>query len=278
MLAALKISDFMFSKRELGIQNIPIDEIRPNPYLPRRIFDKKALEELAASIEEYGVMHPISVRFINGCSYELVSGERRLRAAQMTGMHTIPAVIVNISDYDSAMMAMIENVQRRNLNYLEEAEGYQNLMLDYGITEEELGEKLGKSPSFITDKLRILKLSQDMKRLLLENELTERHARALLKIPDEEIRRQIFLRVIEEELNSRKTEELVESVLNKLSEESEGKRGEQRIRRQVKDMRLFTNTIKKSVEIIRKSGVPASYDLDEKEHYYEIKIKIPIQG
>lgn len=278
MLAALKISDFMFSKRELGIQNIPIDEIRPNPYLPRRIFDKKALEELAASIEEYGVMHPISVRFINGCSYELVSGERRLRAAQMTGMHTIPAVIVNISDYDSAMMAMIENVQRRNLNYLEEAEGYQNLMLDYGITEEELGEKLGKSPSSITDKLRILKLSQDMKRLLLENELTERHAKALLKIPDEEIRRQIFLRVIEEELNSRKTEELVESVLNKLSEASEGKRGEQRIRRQVKDMRLFTNTIKKSVEIIRKSGVPASYDLDEKEHYYEIKIKIPIQG
>jgi ParB family chromosome partitioning protein len=168
-----------------AIINIPIDEIAPNPYQPRKDFSGSSLEELATSIKEYGVLQPVNVRKIGGKGYELVSGERRLRATRLAGMEVIPAVVIEVVEQDSAVIALIENLQREDLNFMEEAEGYHNLISDHGMTQEELAKKVGKKQSTIANKLRLLKLNNKIKKTILENELTERHARALLKLPGE---------------------------------------------------------------------------------------------
>lgn len=280
MLSAIKFADFKFAKKEPRIHNLPIENIRPNPYQPRKYFDKLSLKELAASIAEYGVMQPISVRLINGCSYELVAGERRLRASRMAGLKTIPAVIVTVTDNDSGVLALIENLQRQNLNFIEEAEGYQNLIEDYGMTQEQLAAKLGKSQSAVANSLRILRLPAGMKKLMVENNLTERHARALLKIPDEQMQMKVLKQVIEQEMSVRNTEELVREALEQLANHKLSVLDcelEQKEKRSVTDLRLFTNTIKQSVAIMRKSGIRASLKIEEQETGYHIHIEIPFK-
>lgn len=274
MLSALKFTDFKFAKKEMKVHSLPIDKIRPNPYQPRKSFDKTMLEELSNSIRRYGVMQPIHVRLINGCSYELVAGERRLRASLMAGLTTIPAIIVDVNDNDSAIIALIENIQRQNLNFMEEAEGYQNIIQDYGLTQEELAQKLGKNQSTIANKLRILKLSPEMRKLILEHSLTERHARALLKIPDEFVQKEVILQVIAQDLTVKRTEKLVEEALQKLLE-YKPPQVEQKIKRNFSDIRLLTNSIKQSVDLIQKSGVEATYQVEEKIDCCEILIQIP---
>lgn len=265
----------VYHGQEMNINYIPLDKIRPNPYQPRRVFEKEQLDELANSIKEYGIMQPINIRCINGTSYELVTGERRLRAAKLAGLETIPAIIIEITDRDSAVIALIENLQRQNLNYLEEGEGYQNLMLDYGLTQEELAKKLGKSQSTIANKLRILKLSPKIKKMLLENHLSERHARALLKIPDEKMQLETIEKVIMKELNVKDTDELVQKVIQKILDNNLTKQ-EQKVKRYIGDIRLFTNTIKQAVDLMNKSGVDAMYLMEQRDHGYEIKINIPM--
>jgi ParB family chromosome partitioning protein len=169
-----------------NITYLSIDSVRPNPYQPRKQFGKGALEELCESIQQYGVIQPINVRKITNNNYELVAGERRLRAAIMAGLKEIPAIVININDNDSAVLALIENLQR-NLNYLEEAEGYSNLINEHGFTQEELAQKIGKSQSTVANKIRLLRLSPLVKKILSDNNLTERHARALLKLHDEQL-------------------------------------------------------------------------------------------
>ncbi len=261
--------------RDVKVHFLPVEKIRPNPYQPRKDFDKFALGELATSIKEYGVMQPINVRHISGTNYELVSGERRLRASKLAGMETIPAIIIHISDNESAIIALIENLQRQNLNYLEEAEGYQNLMSDYGITQEELARKMGKSQSAIANKLRILKLSETVKNMLLENDLTERHARALLRLPEEEFQIDILYSVIEQALNVKKTEDLVEETLMQIRNDALKKGKQQKVQIYIKDMRLITNTIRQAIDVMSKSGFNVVYDIDEKDNLYEVNIKIP---
>lgn len=277
MFTAIKISDLCMQKKTgttLNIKDLPIDSIRPNPYQPRKYFEMTALEELSDSIKTYGVMQPINVRSLSGSTYELVAGERRLRAAKMAGLTTIPAIIIDISDNDSAMIAMVENLQRQNLNFIEEAEGYQSIMNDYGLTQEELAKKMGKKQSTIANKIRILKLPSEVKKLLIENNLTERHGRALLKIPDEDILLDTLLKIIEQELNVKKTEELVQQTVHKIRHDKLNIK-DQKIKRNFKDIRLFTNTIKQSLDIMKQSGIDASYDFEEGEAEYQIVIKIP---
>jgi ParB family chromosome partitioning protein len=269
------MSSNVYHGQEMHIQYIPIDKIRPNPYQPRRVFEKEQLDELADSIKEYGVMQPINIRCINGTSYELVTGERRLRAGKIAGLETIPAIVIEITDRDSAVIALIENLQRQNLNFLEEGEGYQNLITDYGITQEDLAKKLGKSQSTIANKLRILRLSPKIKKLVLENDLSERHARALLKIPDERLQFETIEKVIKQELNVKATDQLVEEVLQKILDNNLPKE-EQKVKRFIGDIRLFTNTIKQAIELMNKSGVDAMYLAEQREHVYEIKINIPM--
>lgn len=265
---------------------LPVDKIRLNPYQPRKNFDKVPLEELAKSIKQYGVMQPISVRFINGVSYELVAGERRLRACKLAGIDTIPTIIVNISDKDSAAIALIENMQRENLNFLEEAEGFQNLMSDFSYTQEELAHILGKSQSTIANKLRLLRLDKEVKKMLVENLLTERHARALLKIDDEQLQKEVLNKVVRYGLNVKRTENLIESVLanndtlndDNYIDANNDKKSNIKVKRYFKDVRLFTNTIKQAVKLMNDSGVATNYVVKQNEDgVYEINIKLNVE-
>lgn len=267
-------------KKEKAVYLLPIAKIRSNPYQPRKYFNRNALEELAASIAAYGVLQPIAVRKMSGGYYELVAGERRLRAAEMAGFAVIPAMILQVSDIDSAILAFIENIQRQNLSFLEEAEGYRNMMEDYGLTQAELAQKLSKSQSSIANKLRILKLEDSVKKILIEQHFTERHARALLKLPDEESRLLILEQMIQEELSVKKTEELIAATLDFMCRRPASEKSEQREKRCVRttDFRLFTNTIKQSVEIIRSAGMDVEYEDRQAQDTCEIVIRIRKNG
>ena len=202
--------------REREVARIPIEAIRPNPYQPRRVFAQEALEELCASIKQYGLLQPISVRKAGNDAYELIAGERRLRACRMAGLTTIDAIVFSAYEQDSAVIAMMENLQRENLHYMEEAEGYQNLIRDHGLSQDELARRLGKNQSTIANKMRILKLPLTVKRMLLQYNLTERHARALLRLHDEEMQVKIVNVIVQQNLNVKATEDLVERTLSRM--------------------------------------------------------------
>lgn len=200
-----------------NINYISTDIIFPNIYQPRKYFDEDAINELAESIKTYGIIQPLTVRKMGEDHYELVAGERRLRAAKKIGLSEVPTVLVDISEKDSAVIALLENLQREDLNYLEEAEAYYNLIKDHSYTQEKLAEIIGKKQSTIANKLRLLKLDQDVRKLLLENKLTERHARALLKIDDSSLQKKVLQVVIKRSLNVKATEDLIDRELLKAS-------------------------------------------------------------
>ncbi len=254
---------------------INIDNIRPNPYQPRKHFNKASLEELCESIKQYGVIQPINVRKISNNNYELVAGERRLKAASMAHLKEIPAIVVNVDDNDSAILALIENLQRENLNYLEEAEGYSNLISEHNLTQEELARKIGKSQSTIANKIRLLKLSPIIKKILIDNSLTERHARALLKLHDEQLQLKVLKYVCEKGFNVKKTEDLVEKVIERYLRKISLKETERKMSRAVKDVRIFVNTIKQAVDIMKKSGVNAKAAQFDRGDYFEFIVRVP---
>ncbi|SHF21597.1 MULTISPECIES: nucleoid occlusion protein [Caloramator] len=259
-------------KAEREIINIPITKIRQNMYQPRKVFNQEALIELSESIREFGVLQPISVRRINDNLFELVAGERRLRASQLAGLTEIPAIIVDITDTESAVLALIENLQREDLNYLEEAEGYYNLIKEHGFTQEELAVRIGKKQSTIANKLRLLKLSDEVKERLISEGLTERHARALLKLEDEELQKKVINEVIKKGLTVKKTEELIEKILN---EKQNSNKNNKNIKNKYKwniNTKIITNTIK---QIMEKSGIEAEYKQKELDEYLEIVVRIP---
>lgn len=262
------------TENQMKIEYIKVNEIRPNPNQPRKFFDISSLNELTDTVKTYGVCQPITVRLINGKSYELVSGERRLRAAKNAGLETIPAIVVSMSDNKSAIIAMVENLQRQNLNFIEEAEGYNNLINDYGLTQEELAQKMGKSQSAVANKLRILRLPKSILETIHENGLTERHARALLKISDEIIQKSILDKVIEDDLNVKNTEALVNETLKKIKNDEIYEIEKKEIH-SFGDSRLILNTIKHTVDIINKTGVGAEYTIEEKDDRTEIVICVP---
>lgn len=258
---------------------IPIANIRPNPYQPRKVFDKVMLEELSNSIKEFGVIQPINVRVINENTFELIAGERRLRAAKIAKLENIPAIVIDVNDKDSAILALIENLQRENLNYFEEAEGYYNLMEDYNLTQEDIAKQVGKSQSTIANKLRLLKLSDKVVKILLDHHLSERHARALLKLPSTELQLAILDKVIIQSLNVKKTEELIDNTLHKvINEEKIDSKQSTYLKRYIKDIRVFTNTIKQSVEMMKESGINIQYKLEESNEAYHISIIIPTKN
>lgn len=260
---------------EKKITMIPIDLIRPNPYQPRRKFDQSSMDELCQSIQQYGVIQPINVRKISNTHYELVAGERRLRATAMAGKKEIPAIVVDIGEDDSAILALIENLQREDLGYMEEAEGYRNLIKEHGLTQEELAQKIGKSQSTIANKIRLLRLSPMVKKLLSDNGLTERHARALLKIEEEQIQLKVLQKVCERGLNVRKTEELVQKALDKYCSASNSEEYKGRITKSIKDIRIFVNTIRQAIDTMKKSGVNARAAQIDRGEYLEFIVRIP---
>lgn len=258
-----------------NITYLSIDCVRPNPYQPRKQFSKSALEELCESIKQYGVIQPINVRRISGNNYELVAGERRLRAAVMAGLKEIPAIVINVNDNDSAVMALIENLQREDLSYMEEADGYNNLINDHGFTQEDLAQKIGKSQSTIANKIRLLRLPPMVKKILSDNSLTERHARALLKLHDEQLQLKVLKHVCEKGLNVKKTEELVERAIEKYSRQEKEKVPERKFTKAIRDIRIFVNTIRQAIDLMKSSGVNAKAAQFDRGEYVEFIIRIP---
>ena len=223
------------------------------------------------------MIQPITVRRLSSGSYELVTGERRLRASIMAGLLKIPSIVVSLGDRDSAVVALIENIQRENLTFLEEAEAYRNLLCTHGFTQEELAKRLGKTQSSVANKVRLLKLSNVVRGIITENNLTERHARALLKLENEH--RQIIAleKISEKNLNVAQTEELIEEMLTeKIKKKTDIKSFVPSL--QVKDVRIFANTVKHAIDVMRKNGIEAESIDTEYEEYYEYIIHIPKTG
>lgn len=265
------------SATEKKIEEILVDKIIPNPYQPRKSFSQVGLEELSASIKAYGILQPISVRKIGEDKYELIAGERRLKAARLAELKTIPAIVNNnYTDTDSAILAIIENLQREDLNFMEEAEGYSNLIEDHGFTQQSLAGRIGKSQSTIANKLRILRLETNIKKRLLENGLTERHARALLKLPDEELREKALDKIIENDMNVKTTEQLIDAMVEGIgkSKETDPAHSTKKIR-SFMNYRIYINTLRQTYEAIKKSQVNAEFEQIDKGEYIEVVVKIP---
>lgn len=250
------------------IINIKTEQIIPNTYQPRKNFNEEALMELSQSIKEHGIIQPLTVRKI-GEIYELVAGERRWRAARMLSLEEVPCIIVDITDRESVQIALIENLQREDLNFIEEAEAYYNLIHDHNFTQEEIAIKMGKKQSTISNKLRLLKLSEKVRELCVNNFLTERHARALLIIPSEELQIKIIKKVVKEKLNVQATEELINKELLKLAGEQYKNRNKNMTA--VFPAKLYVNTIK---QIFNKFNIPVDYKLNDSEEYIQIIVNI----
>lgn len=255
------------------LETIPINKLRPNPYQPRKYFSDEAIAELAASIKEIGLLQPINVRKVGQDQYELIAGERRMRACRMAGFTHIKALVqTNAIDQDSATLAMIENLQRENLHFFEEAEGYQALIREHGFTQEELARRLSKNQSTIANKLRILRLAPTVKEKLLEHGLTERHARALLRLHNEAAQLRLIDFIAEEGLSVKSTEELVEKELDRIY--GEVKDEPQNIIKMRCNYNIYINTIKKTVKKINQMGGAVTYDVAEKEDCIEVMLRV----
>lgn len=259
----------MFQRDKLKLTRLPIFKIQPNPSQPRKHFSEEELKSLAQSIRENGLLQPVTVRKENG-TYYLVAGERRLRACKMAGLREIPAILTDYEAADSAVLALLENLQRKDLQMFEQANAIVNLLREWQITQEEAAKRLGISQSYLANKIRLLKLSPQEQEEILEHGLTERHARTLLRIDDMSLRQKILQAVIERKLNVAQTEELVAATARK---------GEPRKRPKrtfvAKDIRLFINTIDHAVDAMKTAGIQAQTEKTETDEYIECTVRIP---
>ena len=255
-----------------GILYLRTDELQPNPVQPRTVFDEDSLAELAESIRSYGILHPLTVRRRSG-RYELVAGERRLRAAKLIGLREVPCVLMDVNMEDAGLIALIENLQRRDLDFLEEANGIRQLIRMFGMSQEEAARRLGKSQSAVANKLRILKLPEDLLETLRERGLSERHARALLRLPDDESRRAALGKIIEKDMTVAAAESYIDALLAQKEtgeEPAEGKRSFV-----MRDLRLFLNSVTRSLELMRQGGVAADMQKRETPEALILTISIP---
>ena len=262
-----------FFTKERVISNVvllPIKDIVKNPAQPRVIFSKDDLKNLAESIKYNGILQPITVRINKDNLYELVAGERRLKAAKLAGNTEVPCLILKTNEEQSAIFALIENLQRKNLNFFEEALAISKLIKKWNLTQDEVAIKLGKAQSTIANKLRLLKFSDEQKATILTNNLTERHSRALLKISSDEKIDELLRIIVEKKLNVSQTEELVEKCLD-----NNVKKIKKTFIPIIKDVRIFYNTINKAVKTMRKAGVMAKVQKTEEEGYIKYIVKIP---
>lgn len=252
------------------MQYIAVGEIRPNPQQPRRQFSRESLNELAQSIREYGVLQPLTVRWVGG-HYELVAGERRLRASCLAGLNRVPCLVARVEDRDAGLLALVENLHRRDLNCFEEAEAIAKLITRYDLSQSEAAEKLGKSQSAVANKLRLLRLPDDLRQELLSRDLTERHARALLRLSDGEMQRCALREMAERKMNVAQAEEYVDKLLQKMQTQPPQSRSTYIL----KDVRLFLNSVARQVELMKRSGVGAELGRQDTEETILLTIKIP---
>lgn len=254
------------------IRSIPVIQIEPSRSQPRICFSKEALAGLSRSIRENGILQPISVRRVFASKFELVAGERRLRAAIMAGFKTVPCVILDCDETQAAIFALLENLQRANLNMFEEAEAMRNLIEIWGLTQESVAKKLGKKQSTIANKLRLLKLDDKERALIKKANLSERHARAILKLESREQRKLMIKKIAERNLNVQDTEVLIDSILQGdvlgSFENSDKKFA-------IKDLKFFMNAINDALDLMKISREGVQYIHNETDEYLEYMVKIP---
>ncbi len=259
-------------KNENKISDIPIIKIRPNKAQPRKVFNESELSALAQSIFENGILQPLTVRKVSSAEYELIAGERRLRASVLAGLQKVPCIVIKCSDKESAVYALLENLQRCDLGMFEEARGVSRLIRRYGLTQQEAASKLGKTQSTIANKLRLLRLTYEEQEWIENAGLSERHARALLRLTNENTRREALSKVISESLNVMQTENLVNLMLT-VTPKQEKKQGVNKV--VVKDVRIFVNTINKAIDTMKLAGIDAQTDKIDTDNFIEYKIRIP---
>ncbi len=250
---------------------VPVWDIYPNPMQPRRLFDPEGIRELSASITQYGILQPLTVSKVAD-GYRLIAGERRLRAARLAGLAEVPCILLQVDEEGSAMLAMIENLQRKDLDYLEEARGLALLMSRFGLKQEEIALKIGKSQSAVANKLRLLQHGPEVWGALREKGLSERHARALLQLPTEEERLKMIRLIAEKDLTVAKTESYIGEYLGKKVQHGE-KRGKRKFI--LKDLRLFLNTVNHSLDLIRQAGYCPQAKQEETEDEIILTIHLP---
>ncbi len=254
---------------EINVLRVPVEKILPNPYQPRKDFEAEALDDLAASIAEYGVLQPLLVARGAGDTYILIAGERRLRASKLAGLSDVPVIVSNYTEQQIAEIALIENLQREDLHFFEEAEGYEKLMTQFSLTQEAMAMRVGKKQSTIANKLRLLNLPLEIRNAIKEAGLTERHGRALLKLKDREQQEQALKLIIKNGWNVKQTDEYVA----KLLADNEPKPKKRMLI--VNDVRIYLNSVKKIVGTINEAGIPAQIkqELDGDDVVVTLRIK-----
>ena len=252
------------------VRYIPINDIRPNPQQPRRRFDQDGLRELSESIAAYGILQPLTVRAQNG-GYELVAGERRWRAARMAGLRQVPCLLARVDEEDAALLALIENLQRRDLDYMEEASAIARLLRRYGLSQQQAAEKLGRSQSAVANKLRLLRLEEPVVDALRRYGLTERHARALLRLEDGEQRLAAAEHMGKRGMNVAAAEAYIEQLIAR-SQTTPPKRRSTYV---IKDVRLFLNSVERGIRLMRGAGVGAKVARQDTEEENCLTVRIP---
>lgn len=245
---------------------LPIDQIQPSPFQARKVFDEQELAALAQSIRENGLLQPVSVRRTPE-GYQLVAGERRLRACKMAGMQQIPAILWDCGEERTAALGLLENIQRMDLNPFEQAQGLKDIMVLWDCTQAEAAKRLGMAQPTLANKLRLLQLTADQRQFVLENALTERHARAVLRLPENR-RSEALITIARRRMNARQTDQYIQKLLNTTRE-----RGHRLS--MVKDVRIFVNTIDHAIRLMTDNGVPATAHREEKDGYIEYTVRIP---
>ena len=258
--------------RRSGLLYLRVEDIAPNPMQPRKVFEEEALRELSESIRSYGVLHPLTVRLRCG-KYELVAGERRLRAARIAGLREVPCMVVDVDLEDAGLLALVENLQRKDLDFLEEARGLQKMIRLFGMSQEEAARRIGRSQSAVANKLRLLKLPEDVLESLRENGLSERHGRALLRLPDAESQRAALETVLEKEMTVAATDAYVDALL--ASPEPPPRRPEARRSFVMKDVRVFLNSLTHGLDLMKQGGIAAGLRREETEDALILTISIP---
>jgi ParB family chromosome partitioning protein len=256
----------LFKTNEERIEKIKITRITPNKNQPRTIFDDDKLMELSESIKQFGIIQPIVVREMGKDEYEIIAGERRFRASLMAGLKEVDCVVRRMDEEESAEVAILENIQRENLTAIEEAVAYKKLIEIHGVTQEELATKLGKSQSSIANKLRLLRLTDDVKDAVLKRDITERHARAMLKV-DEGKQKEVLDLIVDQEFNVKQAEEYIKASTEKPKKKTMASGF-------TKDIRIAINTFKQAIKMVEKVGTSTEVTETDHDEYYEFKIRI----
>ena len=258
-------------KPKAGIIFVPVDEITPNPAQPRKIFSDSDLTELSQSISQYGVLNPLTLR-MRGGKYELIAGERRLRAAKLAGLVEVPCILMDVNMEESSLIALVENLQRRNLDFIEEAEGISQLIRVFGMNQEECARRLGKSQSAVANKLRLLRLPTDVLETLRAEGLSERHGRALLRLPTAMEQRAALDVIVEQHMNVAAAENYIASLLEPPPPPPETQRKKVFV---LKDVRIFLNTLAHGLDVMKQGGINADIRREETDSELVLTISIP---